>query len=410
MLLVAPDFPPKIVGGGATVVQRLAEEYTRRGYRVHVVALDVTRGGLLAAPETADRDGYRVTFLPLALRWTRKGIVYNNAFPPSLPSVRWLRRLLREERWDGVHLHGIPVSLVDLLAFEARSLGIPYVLTVHGVIADHRRYGPLLGRAYLAFLRIENWLYRRSAAITAVSAATLAEVRREGFSAGELRVVRVTPHPPEPEPAPEEVARLLERWGLSEGRFAVSIGNFLPRKGHETLTGAVARLERAGSLPEGFRFVLVGRDVGGGHLDRLLASLRANDLGERVRVLPGVTEVEKEVLLRHAAFTLCTSLYEASPMVVFEALTRGCALVASDIPPIREILGAAEHPCLFAAGDPAALASALEGLFRQPERIRELRAESAELRRAVPSWGEIAEEYLAIFSAAAGDRSPGPAR
>ena len=54
------------------------------------------------------------------------------------------------------------------------------------------------------------------------------------------------------------------------------------------------------------------------------------------------------------------SLYEGSPLVLLEAMSLGKALIASDVPGIREVLGPDEAGILVPVGDAVALSAAIE--------------------------------------------------
>jgi glycosyltransferase involved in cell wall biosynthesis len=75
------------------------------------------------------------------------------------------------------------------------------------------------------------------------------------------------------------------------------------------------------------------------------------------------------------------SLYEGSPLVLLEAMSLGKAVIASDIPGIREVLGPDEAGILVPVGDAAALRAAIEALAGDES----LRTELGRRARAVVS-------------------------
>ena len=76
-------------------------------------------------------------------------------------------------------------------------------------------------------------------------------------------------------------------------------------------------------------------------------------------------------LLQAADLFAFPSVYEGMPGAVIEAMALGVPIVASDIPPVREILGSDEG-VLVPAGDPQALADGLLDLLRDRERASRL--------------------------------------
>ena len=74
------------------------------------------------------------------------------------------------------------------------------------------------------------------------------------------------------------------------------------------------------------------------------------------------------------------------------ALARRKAVVASDLPPNREL----DCVCLFPAGDAAALAEAVREVAESPERRRAL-ADAAGRYAARHSYAALAEECIEIY-------------
>jgi hypothetical protein len=84
-------------------------------------------------------------------------------------------------------------------------------------------------------------------------------------------------------------------------------------------------------------------------------------------MLPGMHATQ---LAARGAFT--------SPLKLFEYMGAGCAIVAADLPSVREVLPAT-MPGWFVPGDPASLGAALRRLVEQPDLARN---EGAQMRKA----------------------------
>ncbi len=63
-----------------------------------------------------------------------------------------------------------------------------------------------------------------------------------------------------------------------------------------------------------------------------------------------------------------------SPLKIFEYMAAGCAIVASDLPHLHELLVDGRNATLVPPGDPDALAAAITALAKDPQRMRELAA------------------------------------
>jgi glycosyltransferase involved in cell wall biosynthesis len=88
-----------------------------------------------------------------------------------------------------------------------------------------------------------------------------------------------------------------------------------------------------------------------------------------------------------------------SPLKLFEYLALGRAIVASDLPSLREVLSHNETAVLVQAGDAAALADGLRGLTIDADRRRRLAAAARALAPQY-SWAARAARLEAVCEAA----------
>ena len=165
-----------------------------------------------------------------------------------------------------------------------------------------------------------------------------------------------------------------------EAPFFLVVGQNQPSKAHD-----VALRAFASGAPTTHRLVLVQRLEAGRGLDRL-----ARDLGvsERVSFISGVPFETLLLLLQSATALLQPSLAEGFGMPVLEAITCGCPVIASRIPPLLEVLGGA---ALFA--EPASvteLAAEIRRAAAEPALLAELRERGLHRARDF-SWDRTAE-------------------
>lgn len=176
-------------------------------------------------------------------------------------------------------------------------------------------------------------------------------------------------------------------------------GHFYPWKGVDVLIRAIAIAPAVSGL------------IVGGHPqepDRARVEGLARDLGaaDRIRFAGQVAPAEAPRLLSTAAILALPNTASSissrytSPLKLFEYLAIGRAIVASDLPAVREILTDGDNACLVPAGDPLALAQAIGALAASPARARAL-ADAA--RRLAPryTWGARAERLDAALGAGA---------
>jgi glycosyltransferase involved in cell wall biosynthesis len=179
-------------------------------------------------------------------------------------------------------------------------------------------------------------------------------------------------------------------------------GHLYPWKGVDILIRALGRLPHVDA-------VIIGGHPGESDLPRVQALAEAHALGARVTFTGLVPPADVAAHLARARVLVlpntATGLSEryTSPLKLFEYLAAGRAIVASDLPAIREIVQHGEHAWLVAPGDEGALAAAIDHLVSHPDLGARL-AERAFAHAADYSWDRRAARLEALFEQARGIR------
>ncbi len=172
----------------------------------------------------------------------------------------------------------------------------------------------------------------------------------------------------------------------------VAVANLIPEKGIAVLLKACALVRE---LP--WRLVIVGD---GPELPRLTALAGSLDIAERTEFL-GLRD-DVDAVLRDSAIYAHPCLWEeAFGLTIAEAMASGCAVVASRVGGIPEIIEDGSSGLLVERGDVQALALELRQLLIGPERRARLAAQARRaaverfgLRRAVDSQVSWIERSL----------------
>jgi len=183
------------------------------------------------------------------------------------------------------------------------------------------------------------------------------------------------------------------------GRFIAGYaGHLYPWKGVDTFVRALAHAP-------GVHALIVGGHPGERDLDRVSRLVRELGLQDRVTITGLVAPTAVRHTLAAASVLVLPNAPSAiserytSPLKLFEYLTMGRPIVASDLPAIREVLADDRSAVLVPAGDARALGHALVALKNAP-------AAAAELGRAALSlstrftWEARAERIEAALDAA----------
>jgi glycosyltransferase involved in cell wall biosynthesis len=255
---------------------------------------------------------------------------------------------------------------------------IPLLYEAHEVFAD---VAPPAKRERLS--RIEESVLRRAKALVAITQGVAVDLKKRYRLDRDIQVL------------PDAVAwpaRVPEKPWHEAGRHIVYAGSFFPWKGVQDLVAAAewlpgCRIELIGGSPERVREFRAQVPAGGaevtfaGHLTHP-QTLQA--LGRAcIAVLPNRAEPN--------------SLW-SSPLKLFEYMAAGCAVVAADLPSVREAL-AHDEAVWVPPGDPLALADGIRRLADDPARARQLGERARERARAF-TWEARAAQLAAIIRAA----------
>jgi glycosyltransferase involved in cell wall biosynthesis len=346
----------------------------------------VRRGHHVAAHEYLDR---RYPGQSTRHEWLAGGLPVHRSATLGFFAPEALLRLLAE-RPDVIHLHHMRSLLGFQTALAAKKLGIPTLLTVHGLLHD----GDLVAdreRPLEALPRFDNLLLtprrllarlargahpRRAARNYLIHAPLLLHNRLIALSrheAGLLAELGADPARIVVLPNAVELSlfddgpRSTVHGPQSSAPTVLFIGQLVPRKGFDLLARAMPLVLR--QVPQA-RFVFVGRHQRGEDELRRMAS----DLGVlgSLELRGWVDEAEKVRLLRRAAVVAAPSRYEGFGIPLIEALAAGAPTVTTDAPAGNEVIAHEHNGLLAPYGDVEALAGAIVRLLRDRGLARRL--------------------------------------
>ena len=195
---------------------------------------------------------------------------------------------------------------------------------------------------------------------------------------GPARRLLILPNGVSPQPARPE-----KTWADSRLHI-VYAGAFFGWKGVEDLILAARHLP-------GFELTLIGgEDLQIRHLLGMV-----NKDGAKVNILPRLPQADVARHLASACIAVLPNRPEpdsafTSPIKLFEYMAAGCAIVASDLPSIHEILSHGDA-AWFVPGDPLSLANTLRELANKPEKARSMGSHVYERSREF-TWESRAEK------------------
>jgi glycosyltransferase involved in cell wall biosynthesis len=136
------------------------------------------------------------------------------------------------------------------------------------------------------------------------------------------------------EPAPEDVARVRERYQLDHG-FVLYAGTIKPHKNLVRLIEAFAEL-RQGPFDD-LKLLIIGDEIS--KLPALRRAVHSHKLHKHVRFLGFLPDETLAILYRLAAVFVFPSLYEGFGLPPLEAMASGTPVVTSNVSSLPEITG-----------------------------------------------------------------------
>lgn len=305
--------------------------------------------------------------LPEGLRVLRVAALGRAVSPlDDLRALAALVAIARRFKPHVVHTHLAKAGFVGRLA--ARVAGARVVVhTYHGSVFQGY-FGRRESRLYVA---IERWLARLSTRLVAITPSG----RRELVTLGIARDEKIALIPLGLDLAPlragPERADAREALGLPASAPVVGIvARLVPIKDVGTFLRAVAQV--ANTHPD-----LVALIAGDGAERTALEALAASlGIADRCRFLGFRADVAR--LYAALDVLALTSLNEGSPVSVIEAMAAGCAVVATAVGGVPDVVRAEETGLLVPARDPEAVAGAMVRLLDAPELRARLGREAAE--------------------------------
>jgi glycosyltransferase involved in cell wall biosynthesis len=284
---------------------------------------------------------------------------------------------------DVVHYHAVGPAL---LSWAPRSCGVGTVATIHG--RDWQR--PKWSGGAAAALRAGEWMAMRAPDETIVVSRSLTDE----LSAQYGRKAHYIPNGISLQETQD--TSILDELGLEPGRFVLFASRLVPEKGAHYLTAAWR------GVPAGMKLVMAGDSSFSADYVRGVRESCADD----GVVFPGfVYGARLAALFRNAALFVLPSDVEGLPIVLLEALGYGTPVLASDIPPNREVLGPLGRT--FKAGDVGDLRAALSTAI---EDLPELQAQAAAGAAGIAEeydWDVVTEQTEAVYAAVVA-RKAGP--
>lgn len=269
--------------------------------------------------------------------------------------------------------------------------GKPTVVTCNDMLAVRGAIGELPEmRASRAGRYLQQWIcsgLRRATRVACISQATFDDASRILGRRDHLRVILDALNYPFQSLPPGEAERRLAAVSAIEKPFLLHVGGSHMRKNRDGVLRVFAQVAATRDL----QLVFAGEALNHG-LSRLAAELGVSSRIVQI-VKPHVSVIE--ALYNRAAVLIFPSRYEGFGWPPIEAQACGCPVVASDIPPVAEVLR--DTAALHSVDDEAGMADSILKLIADPayrDRLKKLGFENVRSRFRT---SRMMDEYLALY-------------
>jgi glycosyltransferase involved in cell wall biosynthesis len=308
--------------------------------RFNVSLISLRRKDL--SEDTLEQFGIDVTYLA------------RHKFDPATYTA--LLKVLRAKKADLLHMHGYGATTFGRLC--AWRMEIPSILHEHANHTNTPWFQKLADRALASHTDVAIAVSESTAEFTTRARLMPAERTKVVYLGAPLDEFA------RPRSA-EEIAAARRALGIEEGTISVgTITRLMPSKGNRHLVEAAPEiLERHPNV----RIFIIGEGELG---PELAAQARALSLGDRL-VFPGFTR-DVAAALSALDIVVFPSLWEGTPLTVFEALGMGKPIASTDADGLLDVLTDGHDALVVPKANPSRLADAICELIENPPLAREL--------------------------------------
>lgn len=396
--LLTKEYPPYVYGGAGIHVEHLSRHLAAIDSGIHKINL-LCFGDQNVQTCNLSIQGMRLEFeFPYKERGHKKFLdtLFRNLLMTGAVSET-----------DIIHCHTWYTHLAGCLIKSIYN--VPLIITTHSLEPQRPWKEEQLGSAYRASTWIEKTAFLNADGIIAVS-MYMKKAIQDIYNVSSDRI-RIIPNGIDVnEYKPLFDARLLTSYNINpEKPFILFVGRITRQKGIFYLLDAVKYF-----LP-GIQIVLVAADPDTAEIGKEMAekikTLQAGDSGKIIWIDRFIPRDHLIIIYSHASVFVCPSIYEPYGIINLEAMACGTPVVASAVGGILETV-VHEETGMLVSFEPIDnnnpepkkpdrfskdLADVINGLFRSPEKMKDMGLKARQHVKNYFSWERIARQTLEFY-------------
>ncbi len=381
VLMLAWEYPPRIVGGLSRVVWALSKQLAESGVDVHVVTADHpgTKEHELDGLVKVHRVKTQSDTTPDFHTWVAR---------LNIGMLQYAIKLHMEEPFDIVHAHDWMVT--DAAWVLKSGFGIPLISTIHAT--EQGRMGGIHTDLQRYVNQMEWRLTYESWKVIVNSYHMIGELRGQ-FQTPEDKIV-VIPNGTDPSHFDFEmdVKSLRSTFATEHQRIVLYVGRLVNEKGVQVLLGAAPLVLQ--HYP-GTQFLIVGT---GYFMDELKQTASRLHVDHNVRFTGYVSEEDLLRLYKIADVVAIPSLYEPFGIVALEGMAANVPVVVSDVGGLRDFVEHMVNGVTTYAGNSQSLAWGILEVLRNPELAQRLRETAFDRVQNIYNWKAIAKQTYDVYN------------
>lgn len=381
ILVLAWEFPPRIVGGIARHVAELYPDITGLGHQVHVLTVEFGQAPRYEVVEGLHVHRVRVWPGHDFFHWV-------NNMNDSMG--QYGGKLLSEEGgFDLIHAHDWLVG--DAAIALKHIFRIPLVVTIHATEAG--RHNGLHNSTQHFIHGKEIRLAHEAWRVIVCSQYMKREVERSLRSPSDKIDVVYNGIRPEKKP-PRTTFDYLDfrrQYARDNEQIVYYVGRLTYEKGVQVLLKAAPAIIKAmGGL---VKFVVIGT----GQLDPLKALVVKLDIEPWCRFTGFMPDQDLDLFQGIADCAVFPSLYEPFGIVVLESFAARVPVVVSNVGGLPEVVTHGKTGIVTEANCPESLAEGILNILKQPHYARQLVEQAYEDLHDRFSWHSLAQQTVGVY-------------
>ncbi|MGF1542062.1 MAG: glycosyltransferase family 4 protein, partial [Pleurocapsa sp.] len=376
ILVLAWEFPPRLVGGIARHVAELYPEIVSFGHEVHLITVEFG-----SAPKFEIVEGIRIHRIPVAASHNFFHWVVN--MNESMGSHGG-KLIVEEGDFDLIHAHDWLVG--DAAIALKHNFKIPLVATIHAT--EHGRYNGIYAAEHKYIDGKEKLLVKEAWRVIACSQYMRYEIERVLHCPWDKIDVVYNGIRPEKKRLPPNfnAGEFRRRFAADTEKIVYYVGRMAYEKGIFVLLNAAPRIlwEMGGKV----KFVIVG----GGNTDSLKQQAWNLGIWNSCYFTGFMADDDLDKFQTVADCAVFPSLYEPFGIVALESFAARVPVVVSDTGGLSEVVQHDQTGIVTHANNPDSLAWGVVEILKNPDRAKRLIENAYKSLSIRFSWDKLARQ------------------